>query len=70
VFLAGALASCMDGVRNGNEVGVDCGGPNCGPCSGAAAPVTGGKPNMVREGPCASWLADQCPLCLAQGPCS
>jgi len=24
--------SCFDGVMNGNEVGVDCGGPNCNPC--------------------------------------
>ncbi len=32
VFLPGALTSCSDGVRNGNEAGVDCGGPNCGPC--------------------------------------
>ena len=34
VFLPGALTTCDDGVRNGNEVGVDCGGPNCGPCAG------------------------------------
>lgn len=33
VFLPGALTSCTDGVRNGNEEGVDCGGPNCAPCA-------------------------------------
>ena len=32
VFLAGNLASCNDGIKNGNEVGVDCGGPHCRPC--------------------------------------
>ena len=37
VFLPGALVSCGDGVRNGNEEGVDCGGPNCGAaCSSPA----------------------------------
>ena len=25
-------ASCSDGVKNGNETGVDCGGPDCGKC--------------------------------------
>jgi hypothetical protein len=24
--------TCQDGVQNGNELGVDCGGPNCRPC--------------------------------------
>ena len=32
VFLPGALVSCSDGVRNGNEEGVDCGGSQCAPC--------------------------------------
>lgn len=25
--------TCNDGIRNGNETGVDCGGPDCAPCS-------------------------------------
>lgn len=29
---APAEPSCMDGVQNGGETGVDCGGPDCGPC--------------------------------------
>jgi hypothetical protein len=33
IYLPGALSSCEDGVRNGNEVDVDCGGENCQPCS-------------------------------------
>ena len=32
IYLPGALSSCEDGVRNGNEEGVDCGGPNCVEC--------------------------------------
>ena len=24
--------TCSDGVKNGNETGVDCGGPDCSPC--------------------------------------
>lgn len=26
-------ASCLDGVKNGSETDVDCGGPACGPCA-------------------------------------
>jgi hypothetical protein len=29
VFMPGSMTSCTDGVRNGNEEGVDCGGYNC-----------------------------------------
>ena len=32
VFLPGSAVSCRDNVRNGNEAGVDCGGPQCPPC--------------------------------------
>ena len=28
----GGTATCTDGIMNGNETGVDCGGPDCGPC--------------------------------------
>jgi hypothetical protein len=33
IYLPGALTTCVDGVRNGNEEGVDCGGPNCVACT-------------------------------------
>lgn len=46
VFLPGALASCGDGIMNGNEEGVDCGGPNCGACSNTPIPLA--KTNKVR----------------------
>jgi hypothetical protein len=36
-------ATCSDGIRNGSETGIDCGGSNCSPCSGQtpliAAPI-------------------------------
>ena len=28
----GPAPTCTDGVQNGNETGVDCGGPDCAPC--------------------------------------
>lgn len=33
VLIPGATSSCVDGVKNGNEEDVDCGGPNCVPCA-------------------------------------
>ena len=30
--LTNNTASCNDGIQNGNETGVDCGGPDCAPC--------------------------------------
>lgn len=35
IYMPGALATCTDGVKDGNELGVDCGGPNCKPCGAA-----------------------------------
>ena len=32
VFIPGSATTCSDGVKNGNELGVDCGGANCAPC--------------------------------------
>ncbi|MCH9660546.1 MAG: T9SS type A sorting domain-containing protein [Bacteroidetes bacterium] len=30
---AAPTPTCTDGVQNGSETGVDCGGPDCGPCA-------------------------------------
>ena len=30
----GPAPTCSDGIQNGNETGVDCGGPDCAPCGG------------------------------------
>jgi hypothetical protein len=38
VLLPGALTSCTDGVRNGNEEGIDCGGAQCAPCTAGTRP--------------------------------
>ncbi len=35
-FEAGLQATCGDGIMNGTETGVDCGGPSCIPCEGDA----------------------------------
>lgn len=32
VYLPGSTATCGNGIRDGNELGVDCGGPNCRLC--------------------------------------
>ncbi len=37
IFAPGALASCTDGVHNGNEDGVDCGGSCGNKCMGGAS---------------------------------
>ena len=31
---AGACISCLDGIQNGDELAIDCGGPTCGGCPG------------------------------------
>ncbi|WP_299441069.1 GEVED domain-containing protein [uncultured Aquimarina sp.] len=35
VFIKGGSSNptCNDGIQNGNETGVDCGGPDCNPCT-------------------------------------
>ncbi len=33
-------ATCQDGIQNGNETGVDCGGPDCVVCSACGLPAT------------------------------
>ena len=51
VFLPGALAACSDGVRNGEEEGVDCGGPTCvQKCSDAAGNGLHSSPNHKVSG--------------------
>jgi hypothetical protein len=36
----GSCATCTDGILNGLEVGIDCGGPTCPPCPCSSLPVT------------------------------
>jgi hypothetical protein len=44
VFLPGAVVTCGDGVRNGNEEGVDCGGSCATACNVSAAGTAESKP--------------------------
>ena len=37
-FESGLQASCSDGIMNGTETGLDCGGPSCQPCEDAMMP--------------------------------
>ncbi len=54
----GGAPACNDGVANGNETGLDCGGPNCLPCANgqpcavASDCVSGG---CDATGMCAPW---------------
>lgn len=40
-FCITAPDTCNDGIKNGTETGIDCGGHNCPPCSGSNNPGTG-----------------------------
>lgn len=44
VSLPGVLVSCSDGKQDGNEEGVDCGGPNCAACAFVSTAPGGGTP--------------------------
>lgn len=33
VYLTGGQSGCSDGVKDGEEEGIDCGGPSCAPCA-------------------------------------
>jgi hypothetical protein len=45
----GHCATCDDGIRNGNETDVDCGGPECPHCDGE---VCSGDPSGCQSGHC------------------
>lgn len=52
--------TCTDGIQNGNETGVDCGGPDCPSCNtGTCAPPTGLSSTPKQNGRAAqlSWNA-------------
>lgn len=52
-----APPSCTDGIQNGNETGVDCGGPDCVPCATCSDGIQNGDETGVDCGgscaPCA-----------------
>lgn len=54
-----AAASCTDGIRNGNESDVDCGG-SCGACSGGKTCSTGSN---CQSGLCSNGVCAAAPTC-------
>jgi len=42
--------TCTDGIRNGKETGIDCGGPDCPPCAPAKPPYNARVLPVVLEG--------------------
>jgi hypothetical protein len=55
----GNMPTCSDGIMNGNETGVDCGGPDCAACSTCSDGIQNGNETGVDCGgpdcvPCAS----------------
>jgi len=59
---AGSQPTCTDGIKNGNETGVDCGGPDCDPCP--APTCTDGIKNGNETGvDCGGPDCDPCPTC-------
>ncbi len=55
-------SSCTDGIKNGQETGVDCGGPTCPPC---AATCTDGIQNGQETG--VDCGGPSCPPCPTNG---
>lgn len=57
IYMPGSQVSCSDGVKDGNEVDVDCGGPNCAPCaiSSASGAIPAGMITGISSG-CISLL--------------
>ncbi|MDX1908297.1 MAG: M43 family zinc metalloprotease [Bacteroidia bacterium] len=55
----GTGPTCTDGVQNGNETGVDCGGPDCAPCQVATCnpPTNVTASNITRRQALISWTA-------------
>lgn len=60
---SGSTPTCTDGIQNGNETGVDCGGPDCPACPTCSDGVQNGNETGVDCGgpdcaPCSSGCAD------------
>ncbi|MCB9263727.1 MAG: zinc metalloprotease [Lewinellaceae bacterium] len=57
--LTATSSSCNDGIQNGNETGIDCGGPECPPCASCNDGIQNGNETGIDCGgpdcpPCAS----------------
>lgn len=60
-------ATCTDGIQNGNETGVDCGGPDCAPCQ-TEPTCTDGIQNGDETG--VDCGGSNCPPCDTGNTCS
>jgi len=51
--------TCTDGIQNGQETGVDCGGPTCPPCMTQTCPIPTGlsTTNIARNRATLNWTA-------------
>lgn len=60
VSLMEVTATCSDGIQNGSETGVDCGGPDCPPCAATCSDgiMNGSETGVDCGGP-------DCPPCAA-----
>lgn len=56
--ISGESSTCSDGVKNGTETGIDCGGPSCSPCAActdvdltirSSQSLTGNQNNIVQN---------------------
>ena len=54
---SGGGPTCTDGIQNGNETGVDCGGPDCAPCITCTDGIQNGNETGVDCG------GPDCPAC-------
>ncbi|MEX1189863.1 MAG: fibrobacter succinogenes major paralogous domain-containing protein [Bacteroidia bacterium] len=59
-------ASCIDGIKNGTETAVDCGGPDCNPCSSSESCSDGIQNGNETAVDCGG----SCPLCTVVPTCT
>jgi hypothetical protein len=65
----GHCATCNDGVRNGNETDIDCGGPDCPGCDGepCAGDPAGCQSGHCVDGVCCTTACDKkCDACAVE----
>ncbi|HRP42374.1 MAG TPA: M12 family metallo-peptidase, partial [Saprospiraceae bacterium] len=53
-------ATCSDGIKNGTETGIDCGGPNCPPCPTCSDGIKNGQETGID---CGGPNCPPCPTC-------
>ncbi len=59
-FSDGPAPTCNDGIQNGNETGIDCGGPDCDPCDTCNDGIQNGNETEID---CGGPDCDPCDTC-------